>query len=49
MTFTAPAAGPELEITVAGTSLRAQGRVVRLVRDHAGGPLRVEALPATDR
>jgi hypothetical protein len=49
MTFTAPAAGPELEITVPGTSLRARGRVVRLVRDQAGGPLRVEALAGADR
>jgi hypothetical protein len=49
ITFTAPASGPELEITVPGTSLRAQGRVVRLVRDQAGAPLRAEALPEPDR
>ena len=44
VTFSAPRDGPELELTVPGTTLRARGRVVRLVRDRAGRPLRAEAV-----
>jgi hypothetical protein len=46
VTFRAPAGGPELELTVPGTALRARGRAVRLVRARAGGPLRAEPAPA---
>jgi hypothetical protein len=45
VTFTAPEGGSELELIVPGTSLRARGRAVRLVRDRAGGPLRAEVVP----
>ena len=42
--FSAPAEGRELELTVPGTPERARGHAVRLVRDHAGGPLRAEVV-----
>jgi len=49
VTFSAPKAGPDLDVRVQGTALHARGRSVRVVRDRAGGPLRVEAVPDTTR
>ena len=49
VTFSAPAGGRELELTVPGTSLRARGHAVRLVREHTGGPLRAEIVPPSAR
>jgi hypothetical protein len=45
MTFSAPSPGPEIEVAVVGTHLRAKGHVVRLVRDSVSRKLRVEASP----
>lgn len=44
VTFRAPRVGSALEVTVPGTSLRARGHAIRLVRELSGGPLRVEVV-----
>lgn len=42
--FTVPEGGPALELVVPGTTQRARGHAVRLVRDHTGEPLRAEVV-----
>lgn len=47
--FSVPTSSRELELIVPGAAVETRGHIIRLVRDHAGGPLRAEVVSPAAR